>query len=193
MQKAKGNFSIWSIPSSLTRECNVALILLLALACAALLLEHRLPSASAQSGTPIINTIAGGAGSGAPAKLAALGKVLAVALDPLGRGFYLVEESNATQFLRFVNTGSAAVTLAGQAIQPQQSAVLVGGGTTTTLNNVTGLLVDPSGNAVYYAEACGGRCRGSIRGLNVSAQPFTLHGQTIAPGQVLTLHYTSPL
>lgn len=186
----------------LLRQLGLALALCCLFALGALYGWRGLNSASAQSGTPIINTIAGGTGSGAQAKLAALGKVLAVALDPLGRGFYVVEESNTTQFLRFVNSSSVPLTLAGQTIQPQQSAVLAGGATsqsedapglTIALNGVTGMIVDPSGNAVYYADACGGRCRGRIRGFNVSAQSFTLHGQTIAPGRVITLHYTSAL
>ena len=52
----------------------------------------------------------------------------AVALDPRGRGFYVVDEVDGTSLLRFVNTSTNPVTLAGETIQPGGINLIAGGG-----------------------------------------------------------------
>src|SRR5262245_22804426 len=87
------------------------------------LIAHRPASAHLTSNTAItettISTVAGGGfGSDVPAKQAPMVLPSAVALDPLGRGFYVVDEVDGTSLLRFVNTSGNPVILAGVTIQP---------------------------------------------------------------------------
>src|SRR5262245_58443731 len=82
-----------------------------------------------------ISTIAGGGfGSNVMSKQAAMVLPTAVALDPQGRGFYVVDEVNGTSLLRFVNTSSATVNLCGVAIQPNNINLIAGGGLATNDN-----------------------------------------------------------
>ncbi|MDQ3011953.1 MAG: HYR domain-containing protein, partial [Acidobacteriota bacterium] len=115
----------------------------------------------------------------------------AVAVDPLGRGFYVVDESNGTSLLRFVNITTAAVTLAGVTIQPGGINLIAGGGAAVDaaalrdvdLTLVTGIVVDPSGNAVYLTAPLAG----GIRAINVSTQDFSILRQTVQPATIKTI------
>lgn len=137
-----------------------------------------------------ITTIAGGGlGSNVPARHAPMEQPTGVALDPQGRGFYVIDEVNSTSLLRFVNTSANAVTLGGVTIQSHQINLIAGGGTQISddvpardadLAEVKGLVVDPSGNAVYLAIPD----FGAIRVVNVGAQDVTVLSKTIAPGTV---------
>jgi hypothetical protein len=140
-----------------------------------------------------ISTIAGGGfGSDVPARLAPMVLPMAVALDPMGRGFYVIDEVDGTSLLRFVNTSGNQLTLAGVTIQPGGINLIAGSGAQsadgisprdTDLAQVTGLAVDPSGNAVYLTIPS----FSAIRAINVGEQEFNVLGKTISPGTISTI------
>lgn len=140
-----------------------------------------------------ISTIAGGGYSTSIAvRQAPMSLPTAVARDPQGRGFFVIDEINSSSLLRFVNTSSQPVTLAGITIQAGGINLIAGGGLSiednagpreTDLALVSGLAVDPSGNAVYL----GLPSLGVIRAINLSTQNFTVLGKTIAPGKIVTI------
>jgi uncharacterized protein (TIGR03437 family) len=140
-----------------------------------------------------ITTIAGGGfGSDVPARLAPMVLPMAVALDPMGRGFYVIDEVDGTSLLRFVNTSGNRLTLAGVSIQPGGINLIAGSGAQsadgisprdTDLAQVTGLAVDPSGNAVYLTIPS----FSAIRAINVGEQEFNVLGKTISPGTISTI------
>lgn len=141
----------------------------------------------------MISTIAGGGFStSAPAKQAPMVQPTAVARDPKGRGFYVIDDVNGTSLLRFVNTSGIAVTLAGVTIQPDQINLIAGGGIAPDsivpldidLTQVTGIAVDPTGDIVYLATPI----VAAIRALNVGNQDFTILRQTIQPGTIKTIY-----
>jgi PKD repeat protein len=148
-----------------------------------------------------INTIAGGGGDGNPATRASFAKLLAIARDPGGRGFYLAETPNSSDatsgsLIRFVNTSNASVTLAGLAIAPGSVRTLAGGGTQTgegapglltDLTTVTGLATSANGDLLYYIDALTPR----VRALNVSNAPALVRGVLVAPGSIETLSASS--
>jgi sugar lactone lactonase YvrE len=136
-----------------------------------------------------ISTIAGGGfANNAPPREAPMVYPVGTALDPLGRGLYVVDEVDGTSLLRFINTSANPVTLAGVAIPPQQIGLVAGGGAVpelglareSDLSLVTGIVVDPSGNAVYISTPLAN----SIRAINVGTQPLIVQGNTIAPGNI---------
>ncbi len=157
---------------------------------------HSTPLRAAQGGIgsrTIISTIAGGGfSSNAPVKSAPMVKPSAVALDPQGRGFYVVDEINGTSLLRFVNPTGHPVTIAGATIQPNSINLIAGGGPSADssvlreadLSLVTGLAVDPAGNAVFMAAPLAG----AIRVVNTGAQNYTIFNQTVAPGTIKTVY-----
>ncbi len=137
----------------------------------------------------IISTIAGGGfANNVPPREAPMAYPAATALDPLGRGFYVVDEVNGSSLLRFVNTTANPVTLAGATIPPGQLGLVAGGGAVpefgkareSDLSLVTGLVVDPSGNAVYVCAPL----INSIRVINVGTQSLSFFGVTTAPGMI---------
>ncbi len=137
----------------------------------------------------IISTVAGGGFSNnVPPREAPMVYPSATALDPLGRGFYVVDEVNNSSLLRFVNTAANPVTLAGATIPPGQIGLVAGSGAAPELGKaresdlslVTGLVVDPSGNAVYLCTPL----VNSIRVINVGTQSLTYFGVTTAPGMI---------
>ncbi len=140
-----------------------------------------------------ISTVAGGGfGSDVPVRQAPMVLPTGVAFDPLGRGFYVIDEVDGTSLLRFVNTTANPVTLAGVTIQPNHINLIAGGGVQsndgllprdTDLAQVTGLAVDPSGDAVYLTIPS----FGAIRVINVGKENFTVVGKTIAPGTISTI------
>ncbi len=137
-----------------------------------------------------ISTIAGGGfGSDVPVRQAPMVLPTAVALDPRGRGFYIVDEVDGTSLLRFVNTLTVPVTLAGVTVQPGNINLIAGGGVQsndgvlprdTDLAQVTGLAVDPSGDAVYLSIPS----FFAIRVINIGTQNLTVLGKTITPGTI---------
>ena len=137
----------------------------------------------------IISTIAGGGFSNnVPPREAPMVYPSATALDPLGRGFYVVDEVNNSSLLRFVNTSANPVTLAGATIPPGQIGLVAGSGAVpelgmareVDLSLVTGLVVDPTGNAVYICTPL----VNAIRVVNVGTQSITFFGATTAPGRI---------
>lgn len=171
------------------------LILLAVLAVAATkLIPSQIASAiSALTTDTTISTLAGGGfSSEVPAKQAPMVLPTAVALDPRGRGFYVVDEVDGTSLLRFVSTSSVPITLAGVTIQPGHINLIAGGGIQnddggspldTDLAQITGLAVDPSGDAVYLSIPS----FSAIRTINVGIQNQTILGKTIAPGTISTI------
>jgi len=147
----------------------------------------------ASAASTFISTLAGGGLSSSIAvKQALMLLPSATVRDPLGRGFYVIDDVSATSYLRFVNTKADAVTIAGTTIQPNQINLIAGGGTLISdgtaardldLGIVTGLAVAPDGKAIYVCSPSGG----GIRAINVSTLNLTLFGQTIAPGTGATI------
>jgi sugar lactone lactonase YvrE len=150
------------------------------------------PAIPAQGGVgarTIISTIAGGGFSNnVPPREAPMVYPSATALDPLGRGFYVVDEVNNSSLLRFVNTSANPVTLAGATIPAGQIGLVAGSGAVpelgmareVDLSLVTGLVVDPSGNAIYICTPL----VNAIRVVNVGTQALTFFGATTAPGMI---------
>lgn len=197
--------------SSLKRRC-FSLLTLLVLGFSVVIWQTRAASASGTSQTSlllrlrtvfglatpvqggvgartIISTIAGGGFSNnVPPREAPMVYPSATALDPLGRGFYVVDEVNSSSLLRFVNTTTNPVTLAGATIPPGQIGLVAGSGAVpelgmareVDLSLVTGLVVDPSGNAVYICTPL----VNAIRVINVGTQSITFFGATTAPGMI---------
>jgi sugar lactone lactonase YvrE len=168
--KVRGQFDGWLIP--------VRKVLRLAI-----------PAQGGVGARTIISTIAGGGfANNAPPREAPMVYPVGTALDPLGRGLYVVDEVDGTSLLRFINTSANPVTLAGVTIPPQQIGLVAGGGAVpelgpareSDLSLVTGIVVDPSGNAVYVSTPLAN----SIRVINVGTQPFTVLGSTVAPGNI---------
>ncbi|MEK7833999.1 MAG: HYR domain-containing protein, partial [Acidobacteriota bacterium] len=153
------------------------------------------PAVAVQGGIgsrTMISTIAGGGFStNAPVKQAPMVLPTAVATDPQGRGFYVIDDINGTSLLRFVNTTASPVTLGGVTIQPGNINLIAGGGqaadstspTDVDLTLISGLAVDPGGNVVYLASSV----VNAIRAINVGTQDFTILRQTIQPGTLKTI------
>ncbi|MBK9316292.1 MAG: HYR domain-containing protein [Acidobacteria bacterium] len=147
------------------------------------------------SRTVISTIVGGGFTTSAPVKLAPMVRPTAVALDPLGRGFYVIDESNGTGLLRFVNTSSSPVTLAGVTIEPNSINLIAGGGLSpdstmpreADLTMVTGIVVDPTGDVVYMTTPL----VGAIRAVNVGTSSFTVLNRTIQPGALGTVYQLS--
>ncbi|MGE0127198.1 MAG: hypothetical protein AB7U82_03745 [Blastocatellales bacterium] len=148
--------------------------------------------AAAKTDTTITTIAGGGFGSNVPAKQAPMVLPTGAALDPLGRGFYVIDEVDGSSLARFVNTTASPVTLAGATIQPNNINLVAGGGLQTNdgvpprdadLAEVTGLAVDPSGNLLYLTIPA----YAAIRVINVSSQSASAYGKTIAPSTISTI------
>jgi uncharacterized protein (TIGR03437 family) len=148
---------------------------------------------SASTGSTNIDTVAGGAGDGATAKLSPYITPLAVAHDPQNRGVYVVDQGAGTYTLKFINTTNASVTLAGREIAAGTNRVLVGlglddlgdnvPGTLASLFDTNGIAVHPNGNLVYFVAQLPAR----VRVLNVSNSTQTVAGKTVGVGNVSTV------
>lgn len=153
----------------------------------------RLHAQEAQAPPVLISTIAGGGlSANAPARQAPMVLPHALVFDPQGRGFYVVDDVDGTSLLRFVNTSPSPVTLAGTTVLPGNINLIAGGGVRiedavpardADLAKVTGVAVDPTGNAVLLAMPA----FNAIRVVNVGAQNYALAGRTFAPGTIGTL------
>ncbi|HMX27552.1 MAG TPA: hypothetical protein PKC13_18300, partial [Blastocatellia bacterium] len=115
----------------------------------------------------------------------------AAAIDPQGRGFYVIDEAKGASLLRFVNTTNAPVTLAGVTIPPGEINLIAGGGIAAEaaslrevdLTQVTGMTVDPTGDVVYITTPI----LSAIRAINVGTQNFSILRQTIPPATIKTI------
>jgi hypothetical protein len=150
----------------------------------------------------IIDTIAGGLlGDGVVARKATLVVPNLIALDPQGRGLYIIETGTDLPLLRFFNTTRNPVTLSGNIrIQAGAMKLIAGGGNDLSGENipprladlgaVSGLAVSPmTGDLVYYIDRGGN----IVRCINVSSSPVTVNGRTISPGNVGTFSSTPDL
>lgn len=153
----------------------------------------RLHAQAAQATPMIISTIAGGGlSANAQARQAPMELPHALVFDAQGRGFYVVDDVDGTSLLRFVNTSPSPVTLAGTTVLPGSINLIAGGGVQiedgvpardADLAKVTGVAIDPTGNAVLLALPA----FNAIRVVNVGAQSYALAGRTFAPGTIGTL------
>ncbi|MFN0109767.1 MAG: hypothetical protein ACKVZH_13010, partial [Blastocatellia bacterium] len=158
-----------------------------------------IPAVAIQGGIgsrTMISTIAGGGFSAnAPVKQAPMVAPTAVAVDPQGRGFYVIDDNNGTSLLRFVNITASAVTLGGVTIQPGNINLIAGGGLApdstslvdVDLTLISGLATDTAGNIVYMISPVSN----SIRAVNVGSQDFSIFRQTIQPGTTKTVYFFS--
>ena len=141
--------------------------------------------------TTIATIVGGGLSVSAPVLTAPMIQPSAVALDPKGRGYYVVDERDGAGMLRFVNTTTATITMARATIEPSGINLLAGGGVgnessparEVDLGQVTGIAVDPGGEAVYLLTPL----TNAIRVLNVGSENFSFLRRTIAPGRVLSV------
>ncbi len=152
-------------------------------------------TASANTGVTAIDTIAGGYGEGALVKQAPFTTPVAIARDPQGRGLYVSDQAAIGSFVRFVNTGNAAVTIAGRSIAPGASRVLLSDGGFSGFQSVfdrpatelaitaAGLVASADGNLLYISDAAGS----TIWAFNVSGSARTVFGESLQPGNVTTL------
>ena len=137
----------------------------------------------------IIDTIAGGLGEGNLATQAPFGVLVAAARDPQSRGLYVVDVIGGNTLIRFINTSSSAVTIAGKSIAPGTVRVVAGGGTelgvgilgtSADLGSVTGLDTSADGNLLFFSA----QIDREVRVLNVSSSAVTVAGTSIAPGNI---------
>lgn len=144
------------------------------------------------TGGTVIDTVAGGLGEGNPVRQAPLGIPAAIARDPQGRGIYVADTIGGTTYIRFINTSTSTVTIAGRTIAAGTIRAVAGGGQdigenisglTTDLGTVTGLAVNSAGTILYYVA----RIDGQVRALNVSDSPVTIGSASIGAGNIGTL------
>jgi len=139
-----------------------------------------------------ISTLAGGFGEGNQAVQAALRDVAQLAVDPLGRGVYIADTIGDIVLVRFVNTGSGPVTIAGVTIGPGVIRAIAGAGSslsddTAALNSdmvtISGLAVNVSGTILYALNPLDGL----LRAINVSSGNVTVNGAPLGAGQIRTV------
>src|SRR5438105_448081 len=71
------------------------------------------PQSGSSNALTISTIVGGGFATNLAVKQAPVVRPTMVAYDPLGRGFYFIDETTNFNYLRFVNTSAAPVTLAG--------------------------------------------------------------------------------
>ncbi len=148
-------------------------------------------TATAGINATTINTIAGGYGENAPARQAPFTAPAAVARDPQGRGFYVVDETNQGSLIRFINTSATQATIAGRAVAPGAVRIIAGGGGDEQSEDApalqaafraVGLGVSANGNLLLLSDD--GLSR--VRAVNVSSNPVAIGDKTIGPGNIRT-------
>ena len=184
-------------PRFIRSICTAPLVARLLLLLASVGLVAATIDAQSVNGGMTISTIVGGGYSTSVAvRQAPMTQPTAVARDPQGRGFYVIDEVESASLLRFVNTSAQVVTLAGVTIQPGGINLIGGNGTSVDENvsprladlaQVTGLAVDATGDAVYLCSPG----VGAIRAINVSTQNVTVLNLTIEPGKIATIYSPS--
>jgi hypothetical protein len=140
----------------------------------------------------LIDTVAGGRlGDGNLARQAHLVTPVAAVADPQGRGLYLVDATGGANLIRFLNTGTSTVTIAGQTILPGTINTIAGGGNNlldnvpaleADLGSITGLALSLDGKLLYFIDAIGSL----VRVINISSNPVTVAGASIGPANVGT-------
>jgi uncharacterized protein (TIGR03437 family) len=174
------------------RRCLIIAACLI-LAGSAIFVSH---NSSAQSPAVVaetrvsISTVAGGGfGSNVAARQAPMVQPTAAVLDPQGRGFYIVDESNTATLIRFANTSSNTVTLGGVIIHSNHINLIAGGGYQSTdgspaldfdLEQITGIAIKPSGDVLYICSPA----FSAIQAVNLSTQPVTVFGKSLSPGTI---------
>ncbi len=141
----------------------------------------------------LIDTIAGGIlGDGNDVLKVNMVSPIAIAVDPQGRGIYIVDATNAGNLIRFINTSRNAVTIGGQRIPAGVVRTVVGGGLDPADNipgrnadagSVTGLAVASDGGTIYFIDSGGA----VVRAYNASNAAKSIGGQNIGAGNVGTL------
>lgn len=139
----------------------------------------------------MIDTVAGGYGEGVAARQAPLSRPTALARDPLGRGIYVFDQAISGDGLRFINTSTVEVVLAGKRIAPGTSRVLPADYAPNTNSGLTlvvqDLAVSTDGNLLYISNGLNSTFSSEILALNISNTPQTVFGTTLAPGRALQL------
>lgn len=143
--------------------------------------------------TPIIDTVAGGVlGDGNLGVKANMVTPVVAALDPLGRGIFIVDFPSGTSLLRFLNTTRNTVTIAGRKIPASVITTLAGGGydlsdnipaRAADIGTVTGVGVSSNGEIVYFIDASGP----AVRLFNASGATKAIDGVNVGSGNVGTL------
>ncbi len=151
---------------------------------------RRAGAQGAATETTISTVVGGGFGSNVTARQAPMVLPTGTALDPQGRGVYVIDEVNGTSLLRFINTSTAPVTLAGATVQPDGINLIAGGGSSTNDNipprdadlaEITGIAIE--GDAIYLSIPA----FSAVRVINVGTQPLTTLGRSVAPGTIATV------
>lgn len=146
-------------------------------------------TASVSTGTTMIDTVAGGLGEGNPVAQSPFGTLVAAARDPQNRGLYVVDVIGGNTLIRFVNTTTTSVTIAGKLVLAGTVRTIAGGGlelgvgipgTRADLGVVTGLDISPDGNLLYFSA----QIDQQVRVLNVSANAITVAGNSVASGNL---------
>ena len=140
----------------------------------------------------LIDTLAGGPPSeGSLGLRANLVTPVAIAIDPGGRGIYLVDAPSGVSSIRFLNTTRQTVTVAGRQIPGGVIRTIAGGGVSigenvpgmlADLGLVTGIAAGPNGDLVYFIDSS----FPAIRALNVSDNSKTIAGGSIDAGNIGT-------
>ncbi|QQS47371.1 MAG: hypothetical protein IPM66_01525 [Acidobacteriota bacterium] len=147
---------------------------------------------SVNSGSTVIDTVAGGFGEGNPIRQAPFAELSAIARDPQGHGIYVADNVSGQSIIRFLNLSGLPVTLAGITIQPGTVRQIAGGGfdigentpsLAADIGQVTGLGVSAAGDILFFAN----KIDGKVSGLNISTGNVTIAGAAIAPGRIGTL------
>ncbi len=147
---------------------------------------------SVNTGTTMVDTVAGGAGEGNQATKAPFGDLVAIARDTQGRGFYVAGTISGLTLIRFINTSGSAVTIAGQTIAPGIVRAIAGGGQglsdntpalESDLGTVSGMAVSGNGNLLYFSA----KTDQKVRLINVSASAITVAGNLVGAASIGTL------
>jgi sugar lactone lactonase YvrE len=146
--------------------------------------------------TPIIETIAGGVlGDGNLGAKANLVLPVAAALDPLGRGIYIVDNPGGVSLIRFLNTTRNQATIGGVKIPAGVLMTIAGGGfdlgdnipgREADIGFITGIGVSPEGDIVYFIDA-GAQ---SVRAFNASSAAKTIVTGNLGVGNVRTFAFS---
>lgn len=141
--------------------------------------------------TPIIETIAGGLfGDGTLGTRAVFATPVAIAVDPLGRGVFVIDDADPAR-IRFLNTTRRTVTIGTISVPAGAVRSIAGGGedigenaagNVADIGKATGLAVNPTGDILYYIDSLAS----SIRAVNISPSVKTIAGASIDPGKVGT-------
>lgn len=147
---------------------------------------------SVAGGSTSISTIAGGFGEGNRARQATLREVTVMARDPQGRGLYIADSIGDVVYVRFINTGTNSVTVAGVTIAAGAIRAIAGGGASLSDNAaalssdmviLTGMATSTNGDLLYTLNPIDG----VLRAINVSAAPVAVLGTPLPVGQIRTV------